>query len=136
MSVPISSHSIYCSCNFDLCPSLHFLYLTRKEKVSQKGNKSKVKERQTPFCRQEFIYDLTKFQKDWSNIALVGAHGKLYCQSSEKIRATEYTPMLPLSYSRCLLRNIWIQHTYTTYCISLFIFQIITLFKNFCPKFE
>ena len=52
-------------------------FLTRKEKVSQKGNKSKVKERQTPFCRQEFINDLTKFQKDWSNIAVVGANGRL-----------------------------------------------------------
>ena len=37
---------------------------------------------QTIFCRQSYNYDLTKFQKDSNDIAVVAAHGRLYNQSS------------------------------------------------------
>ena len=62
-----------------------------------------------PFVDKVFNYDLTKFKKKQTklnNIAVVGAHVKLYSQSSVKIPSTKHTPMLPLKYSQCLLRNI------------------------------
>ena len=61
-----------------------------------------------PFVDKVFNYDLTKFKKKTklNNIAVVGAHVRLYSQSSVKIPSTKHTPMLPLKYSRCLLRNI------------------------------
>ena len=53
-------------------------------------------------------YNLTKFEKYWSNIAVFGALGRLYSHSPIKFPATKHTPMLPLNYSHCLLHNLLI----------------------------
>ena len=59
-----------------------------------------------PFVDKVFNYDLTRLKKKkLNNIAVLGAHVRLYSQSSVKIPSTKHTPMLSLKYSRCLLPN-------------------------------
>ena len=41
-------------------------------------------EEEHTFVGKVFNYDHTKFQKGWSNIAVVGAHGRLQSQSYVK----------------------------------------------------
>ena len=94
-----------------------------------------------PFADKVFHYELHKFRKYWSNIAVVGAHERLCNQSSVKQSINQSLCnqssvnqsinhcainhlsnnqsqlqnklMLPLNYSRCLLRNIIIsQHLF------------------------
>ena len=75
--------------------------------------KAKRKKSEHAFVDKVYNYDLTKPLKYWSNVAVVGVHGRLYSQSPGKIPTTK---------CRCLLRNIVIQHTCLMDCISLFTF--------------
>ena len=80
------------------------------------------------FLDTVFKYDFTKCRNDWSNIAVVGAHGRLYNHSSVKISAIKHTPMLPVKFN-LFLSNTLIQRTCLTSCISLYTLQIIQLLK-------
>ena len=91
----------------------------------------KVKQRkfEHPLVDKVFNYDLAKFEKDWNDIAVVGARESLYSQSPIKILATKRTPILPLNYIRSLLRNIFIQHMFDV--LNFFIyFSDNTTFHN------
>ena len=105
----------YCSRIFDLCPSTHFSF---HEKL-MKAKRMKTEHASTD---KVFKYDLTKFQKYWSNKVVVGAHGRLNSQSPAKFLTTKHTPMLPLNYSGCLLCNMLIQQRCLTSCISFVTF--------------
>ena len=70
---------------------------------------TKQRKAEHPFVDKVFNYDLEKFQKGYSNIVVVGTHGRLYCQSSAKLPTTKHIPMLPLIYNPCLLQKILIQ---------------------------
>ena len=51
--------------------------------------KAKRRKAEHRFVDKVFIYDLTKFQEDLINAAVVGAHARLYSQSSIKIPGTK-----------------------------------------------
>ena len=51
------------------------------EKASEKMKTKRIKTEYPPVDKV-FSYDLTELYKDWSNIAIVVAHGRLYRQSS------------------------------------------------------
>lgn len=91
----------------------------------------KVKQRKAeyPFVTEVFNLDLTKLHKDFCNIAEVGDHGRLHIQSLVKNLTTEFTNLVPLSYSHCSFRKMLIPRcTCFISCISLFTFQMNQLF--------
>ena len=66
------------------------------KKIYEKVIKAKRRKAEHPFVEKVFNYDL-------SNIAVVGAHVRLYSQSPLKIPATKHTLMSPFNYSHCYL---------------------------------
>ena len=74
--------------------------MTGIDKAWSKGNKRKTEESWTTFLNKVFNYDLTKFWKERRIAAVVGAHGKLYSQSSLKIPAAKHTSIFPLTLFR------------------------------------
>ena len=103
-----------------------FRFWLKQKKLHEKGNKNKMEKSQTPFSQVKYLtITSANFKKDWSNTAVVGAHERLYSESSETLPVTKQTLLLPLGYSRCLLCNILIQHICLMSCISLLNFQII-----------
>ena len=69
------------------------------EKAPWKIIKAKWRKAEHCFVDRVFNHDLTKFENDWDNVAVVGARARLYSQSPIKIPATKDTLMLPLNYS-------------------------------------
>ena len=93
-----------------------FCFWLEEKRLHKKVIKAKLRKTKYPFMDKVFNYDFTKFQKGWSNIAVVGAHGRLYSQYSVRIQ-------LQNTLQCCLYTKAAVY--YATYCFNTNLVSIV-----------